>query len=170
MRVGLTGTPGVGKTTLAGLLDKRGWRVVDVKEWAHAEGCVVGFDEEMGTDVVDVTTLRARVPPDDGTDVVYESHLSHYLGLDEVWVLRCDPDVLRVRLEARGYSPDKVRENLEAEAIDLILSEALEEGGRVVQRDATHRSPQELLSSLLATRGGSGHDLERVDWSDRLPV
>ena len=35
-------------------------------------------------------------------------------------VLRSRPSVLRSRLEARGWHSEKVRENVEAEAIDVI--------------------------------------------------
>src|SRR5687768_11774836 len=99
VRVALTGTPGVGKTTLAALAAKAGWRVVDVKAWARAEGCVVGHDAVDAADVIDVRRLAKRVPRDDGSKVLYEGHLSHLLGLDLAWVVRCDPGVLRGRLE-----------------------------------------------------------------------
>ncbi|MGB0653340.1 MAG: hypothetical protein ACPGQL_09090, partial [Thermoplasmatota archaeon] len=104
--------------------------------------------------------------------------LAHLLDVDEAWVLRCDPRVLRGRLEARGYPPGKVTENLEAEALDLILMEALDSDARVVQVDVTERSPADAVEALLAastfraTAGGeplADHAIEHVDWSDQLP-
>lgn len=172
VRVALTGTPGVGKTSLARAAAARGWRVVDVTAWARAAGCVAGRDEEDDADAVDVEALARLVPADDGSRVLYEGHLSHWLPLDEAWVLRCDPDVLRGRLEARGYRPAKVAENLEAEALDLILQEALDAFPRVVQRDGTRRTPEELCKAFAdaGRAAAKGHDLEPVDWSDRLPI
>lgn len=170
VRVALTGTPGVGKTTLARLAAAQGWRVVDVKAWAKAEGCVVARDAADAADVIDVTRLAKKVPQDDGTQVLYEGHLSHLLGVDEAWVVRCDPQVLRGRLEARRYKAAKVRENLEAEALDLILQEALDGVPRVLQRDGTRRSPEALLTSFLKPTRSRGHDLDPVDWSDQLPI
>lgn len=173
VRIALTGTPGVGKTTLARAAQERyGWRVVDVKAFAHEAGCVTGRIGRGAdaADEVDTARLARRVPPDDGTTTLYEGHLSHHLGLDVAWVVRCDPEVLRGRLAARGYSPAKVRENLEAEAIDLILQEALDATPRVVQRDGTRRTPEALLQAFAenGTAALKGHDLEPVDWSDRL--
>lgn len=173
VRIALTGTPGTGKTTVAARAAERfGWRTVDVKAWAAQEGCIVGHDEADGSDVLDVEALAEAMPADEGAVVLYEGHLSHLLGVDVAWVLRCDPHVLRPRLEARGYGADKVRENLEAEALDVILQEALDEVSAVVQRDGTRRSPDEMLSAFVDERGEplKTTDLEPVDWSHRLPL
>lgn len=172
VRVALTGTPGVGKTALAAEAARAGWTVVDVKAWAQAEGCVAGYDEADQAMVIDVERLAERMPPPGRGRILFEGHLSHLLPVELAWVVRCDPDVLRPRLVARGYPPAKVHENLEAEALDIILSEALESCPRVVQRDGTRRSPAALCKAFAeAGLGGpKADDLEAVDWSDRLPI
>ncbi len=172
VRVALTGTPGVGKTSLAKVAAANGWRVVDVKAWAKEAGCVAGYDEEDEAVAIDVEALAAKVPADDGSKVLYEGHLSHLLGLDECWVVRCDPRLLRGRLESRGYKPAKVEENLEAEALDVILQEALDQDCFVLQRDGTRRSPEALFTSFAdrSRAGLKGDDLEPVDWTDQLPL
>ncbi len=172
MRVALTGTPGVGKTTLAAVAAASGWRLVDVKAWARKAGAVVGHDAHDEADVIDVDKLSRLVPADDGTRVVYEGHLSHLLALDVVWLVRCDPKVLGTRLAARGYARAKIVENLEAEALDIVLQEALDQELRVIQRDGTRRSPVALFKAFAdATLDSSkGNDLEPVDWSDQLPI
>ncbi|MEK6976035.1 MAG: adenylate kinase family protein [Candidatus Thermoplasmatota archaeon] len=171
VRIALTGTPGVGKTSLAKVAAEHGWRVVDVKAWARAEGCIAGHDAEDEADAIDVEALAERVPADDGSNVLYEGHLSHFLDLDEAWVVRCDPAVLRGRLVARGYRPAKVVENLEAEALDIILQEALDVVPRVIQRDGTRRRPEALFAAFADSprAAAKGHDLEPVDWSSQLP-
>lgn len=165
MRTAITGTPGAGKTTLAALLEAQGERVLQLATWARRHGAVNGRDEADDADVIDMDILeRAPLPP----DCFVDGHLAHLLPVDEVWLLRCDPAVLRPRLEARGYSPSKVQENWEAEAMDLLLQEALATGARVVQRDATRRSAEELLAEFRRVAAARGHDLEPVDWSQRL--
>jgi adenylate kinase len=171
VRIALTGTPGVGKTTLAAVAARHGWRVVDVKAWAGSEGCVAGWDAEDQAEVIDVARLSRRVPADDGSQVLYEGHLSHLLPLDGAWVVRLDPEALRDRLERRGYPPAKVRENVEAEAVDLILQEALDRHPRrLVQRDGTHRTPEALYDAFAAAgvEGLERPDIEAVQWLERL--
>jgi adenylate kinase len=171
MRIALTGTPGCGKTTLGALAAQRfGWRVVPLGAWAKEEGCVVAHDEEDGADVVDVRRLARRVPADDGSVVLYDGHLSHLLPLDGAWVLRCHPEELGRRLGSRGYPAGKVRENQEAEALDIILQEALQHQPFVRQRDATKRSPDALLAAFVAEPNviSNATDLEGVDWSNWL--
>jgi adenylate kinase len=170
VRVALTGTPGVGKTTLAAVAARHGWTVVDVKAWAREQGCVVAYDEEDQAEVIDVKKLGRRMPK--GDRVLLEGHLSHLLPVDVAWVVRCDPHVLRPRLVARGYKTAKVVENLEAEALDIVLSEALDHAPRVLQRDGTRRTPEQLYKAFAEATPGSAKDddLEPVDWSERLPI
>ena len=169
MRIAITGTPGVGKSALAAQAEAQGHTVVAVGAWAREIGAVAGRDDADDADVLDLDILAAHVT-DTPADCFFDGHLSHLLPLDAAWVIRCDPLVLRQRLAARGYAAAKVDENVEAEAIDLILQEALAHQARVVQRDGTQRSPQELWSAFAGTglRRLKGTDLEPVDWSDRL--
>lgn len=170
-RIALTGTPGVGKTTVGMLAAREGWRVVDVRGWAEEVGAIAGYDAKDQAVAIDVKKLARKLPKDDGLSVLYEGHLSHLLPMDGAWVIRCDPRVLRPRLVARGYSPSKVRENLEAEALDVILQEALPLR-RVVQRDGTRRTPEQLFKAFAEVEVDSlkAPDLEPVDWSDQLPL
>lgn len=176
MRIAVTGTPGVGKSTLAHLAAQRfGWDLADVHGLAEVHGLVVERDEDADADVVDTDRLAdilealARDRDPEHVEVL-DGHLSHLLPVDLVWVVRCDPRVLEGRLRDRGYGEEKVRENLEAEAMDLILQEALGGDAPVVQRDGTRRSPGDLLSAFVDAEGNpfKRTDLEPVDWSDWL--
>lgn len=176
MRVAVTGTPGVGKSTLARLAaDRFGWELAEVHGLAEAHGLVVDRDEDDDADVIDTEALAhvlealAHDRDPNGVEVL-DGHLSHLLPVDVVWVVRCDPTVLEGRLRGRGYGAGKVRENLEAEAMDIILQEALAGDAPVVQRDGTRRSPDELLSAFVDPEGNpfKTRDLEPVDWSDWL--
>ncbi len=162
-RIAITGTPGCGKTTLAALLRARGREVTTVEAIARAHGAVLGRDEVDDADIVDIDALADLVL---ASETVVDGHLSHLLDVECIWVIRCDPDMLRQRMADRGYHAEKIQENWEAECMDLILQEALETGRRVVQRDGTRRSPEELL--LEFETSAPGHDIEPVDWTDRL--
>ena len=127
----LTGTPGTGKTAIAGELARLGWECLCLRSLIEAEGLGTDHDQERDTTNVEVEALaRAAavwLARKRGLRVVIEGHLAHELGLAVlVVVLRCDPFELARRLEGRQYPPAKVRENCEAEALDVILVESLE--------------------------------------------
>ncbi len=140
MRTALTGTPGTGKTTVAKLLP---YRVVDINALVKG-GLNLGLDPKRGCLDADMTALEEKLSEMDTDEVsILEGHFSHLLA-DEAVVLRLHPEELRKRLEARGYSAEKVRENLEAECLDLVLIEAVESCSRVSEIDTTDKSPEEV--------------------------
>ena len=166
MLVAVTGTPGTGKTSSCDVLARRGYAVVDLDEAARKGGFVVGRDEARGTDEVDVDALREslRVP---AKIAFLRSHYAHEMDVDLAVVLRCSPAVLRARLEARGWLPPKVQENVEAEAIDLITQEAVDRLPIVYEVDTTAATPEGTADAILALLQGhtAGHEPGSVDWS-----
>jgi len=171
----LSGTPGVGKTTVAKLLRKRGLGVWDGRKLAKEARAYVGRDRERRTRIVDVLRvarfLRDNAPS--APPVVIDSHWSHEVpGVNAVIVLRLRPRELRGRLVKRRWPPAKVAENVEAEGIGIILSEAAKRlsPARVAELDATGLTAPEIVDRLLpfiqtydATK--SGLTVGRVDWS-----
>ncbi len=167
----LTGVPGTGKTTVADLLDER-FTVVQARELADSVGAVEGRDEARGVDVVDHERLQvgAREALPDGR-VLVEGVLAHHCDPDGVVLLRCDPDVLRERLEARGWPPGKVDENVMAETLDAIAAEVETEPAWEI--DTTARDPAEVAAIVEALADGEpapeGADpIGTADWTDRL--
>jgi adenylate kinase len=121
MMIGITGTPGTGKTSIAAELERRGHRVVRLTETVRPY--IIEEDHCRETLVVDVDRWVEEFEPVDG---IVEGHLAHLLPCDRVVVLRCRPDVLAARLRPRNYPDAKIAENVEAEALDVILIETLE--------------------------------------------
>ena len=120
-RLALTGTPGTGKTTIAALLTKAGFVVVTIEELAKIAEAVGDIDPADNAHPVDLDILcdsldelwkPAPIEPE-----IIDGHLSHHLPADAVVVLRCDPEILRGRLENRGYSTEKTEGNIEWELL-----------------------------------------------------
>lgn len=153
MRVAVTGTPGTGKTTAVERLDTD-LDVVHLNELVREAGLAEGEDPERGSLIADIEALRKRL--DGREDVLVESHLAHHIEADRVVVLRCHPRHLRDRLIDRGESDAKASENAEAEALDVILSEAVDAYGldSVYEIDTTECDPDAVAAAIEAVIAG----------------
>ena len=169
MLVAVTGTPGTGKSTACDVLARRGYTVVDLDEVARSGGFIVGHDRKRGTDEVDVDALRdhLQIP---AKIAFLRSHYSHRMNVNIAVILRCRPSVLRRRLEARGWAPEKVRENVEAEAIDVILQEAVARLPFVYEIETTELAPDRTADGILAVLQGKtqGREPGSIDWSHEV--
>jgi adenylate kinase len=161
MKIAVTGTPGVGKTTVAqSLAEELGYEYFDATERVN-EGASSGYDEDRGVPVADIDSLDDEVPE----DTVIDGHISHRLSPDYVVVLRCAPDVLRRRLEERGWPEEKTEENVNSEALDIVLAEALESDAPVFEYDTTDATPDETARRLLRAIEEREERHGVVDWS-----
>ena len=172
-RVFVTGSPGVGKSTVARELGaKYGVPVVDIARVAVERGCVVRYVDELETYEVDVPSLERELEELllGMRSFVVEGHLVEavpsYL-VDLVVVLRLHPRLLEERLVAKGQPPEKVRENVLSEILDVCLASSVERFGesRVHEVDTTGRSVEEVVEEIsrvvegvIKPRHGS------VDW------
>lgn len=161
MRVAVTGTPGVGKTTVARrLADQRGAEYVDVTEQVRG-GASAGYDEKRKAPIADIDALREKMPE----DAVLDGHLSHRLDSDYVVLLRCAPDVLRSRLEEREWHEEKIEENVKAEALDVTAAEAFSVDAPVFESDTTDATVDETVKRVAQAVEDRETRTGVVDWS-----
>jgi len=157
MKIGITGTPGTGKTTVAEALNQE---IIDMKEFARERD----LGEETDLFEIDVSAVNSELPP----EYWVEGHLAHKLDLDYCIVLRTRPDVLKERLEARDYSKEKIDENIEAEAMDLILSEASQNNSPIYEIDTTEKSVEEVIEEIEDAVENRREKLLSIDWTEYL--
>lgn len=131
----VTGTPGVGKTTFSGMLaerfgllhvpisrliaDKHLWHEKDEKR-----DCTI-YDEQLLDD-----EIQKILDENPNGGIIFDFHATDIVPkevIDYVIVLRCTSDILYKRLQERGYSPEKITENVDAEIFRVILDEVIED-------------------------------------------
>ena len=159
MIIAISGTPGTGKTIVCNRLrdgvakhkvtDK--YHIIDLNELIISEHLYDGTDDKRDSLIVDMGRLRDAVRSVVGADVdlegkcvtIIEGHLSHLMA-DCAIVLRCAPEQLKQRLLDKGFNEHKIQENLEAECLDVILIEAVEQSKLVYEINTTHKTVEQV--------------------------
>lgn len=173
MIVSLTGTPGVGKSSVAKILKKR-YNVIDLVELAMEKGFLLGYDESRGSYIIDIDRLKDNLRREIKGEKVYilDGHISHLVEFsDMVIVLRCRPDLLRERLTRKGWKEEKIKENVDAEILDVILVEAVDIHGtrNVLEIDTSDKSIEQIAETVEGLiEGRIDQEIYRVgniDWT-----
>ncbi|MEM3395713.1 MAG: adenylate kinase family protein [Thermoplasmata archaeon] len=169
--IALTGTPGTGKTAVAKELRKRGLKIVDIRSFARYCGALGAYIKGEDTFELDIELLGKEIELECRKmemNVVIEGHLAHLIScVTQIVVLRCAPTVLYSRLKRKKWRVKKIWENVEAEAIDLILIEALESGKPVSEIDTTFTKPDEVADKIMEMVRGRGKcPPGKINWSE----
>ena len=167
MLVAISGTPGTGKTAVCEKLRGDGYSVVDLNKLAYDSNSVLGVDPERDVDIVDTDALNKKVEELKNELVFLDGHFSHLMSVDVAIVLRCNPDELKKRLEAKRWKESKIRENVEAEAVDAITVESLESDAKTWEIDTTDRTADQTTEDVLRIVNGETEEFRvgQIDWS-----
>ncbi len=169
--ISITGTPGTGKTSVARELRARGQDVLDLNKYLKDKGMLDERDEERDTFCVDIDSLDSSLDEfRDGRQLFVEGHISHHVRCDMIIVIRCDPDTLSSRLEERGYSEEKIRENVQAEILDVILCEASESEVPVCELNSSADDIVTIADKIEDILEGNTDKYPpgNIDWTEEL--
>jgi adenylate kinase len=150
----ITGTPGTGKTTISKALAKEIHAdYLSLTRFVTAKGLYSAIDRERKTRIVDIErtrkSLRKLIPK--GRMIIVDTHVADSIPRErtrKVIVLRCHPKVLDSRLRKKGWSGNKVRENVLAEILDACYMIAVSYYGakKVYQLDTSSRRPEKCVA------------------------
>jgi len=159
----LTGTPGTGKTSLSKLLVKEVISLSDYYEEASES------KNESGEWIVNIDKLDLILK--NINCEIFEGNFSHKLArIEKIIILRCDPMILENRLKSRNYTKEKIKENLEAEAMGIIYSESLEYLGKenIIQIDNGNKTLKNTADIINKYINDNIKVEEEIDYSEKI--
>jgi adenylate kinase len=147
MILAITGTPGTGKTSVCKAL---GLEYLDLNRIVEEKGFYTGVDHKRGSLIADLDRLTEYVwhKRESNEVFVIEGHLAHLLEPEIAIVLRANPSVLAERLKQKGFPPQKIQENVEAETLDIILAEAVELCETVYEVDTSGENVEMIAARI----------------------
>ena len=174
IKVAITGNPGVGKHTSTKIVcEKLGdVKIIDINKIIIDNNAFLLNDDRNGKEVDIKRTLKLiRNELKKGGDLVIIGHLVPYLlepdGIDLVVVMRRSPYEIIRTFEDRGYSPEKIRENVASEILGISFYDALKTFGKnkVIEFDATGKTPQHGAEEIvLLLQNKLKREIGMVDW------
>jgi adenylate kinase len=154
----ITGTPGVGKTSVSKrLAAKVGALHIDLADLIKHERLSSSYDRRRQTLLVDTDELAKRVHQiveQSRSSVIIEGHYATSViskrEVSRVFVLRCHPQQLKQQMEKKGFKNAKLWENLSAEILDVCLRDAIKEMGleKICEIDITNKSIDETVEEI----------------------
>ncbi len=172
MSVAISGSPGTGKTTLCILLREQ-YSVLQLRDLAEQFDCLGQVDPNDDSAPIDIHTLSEKLEFESSEVTFVDGHLSHFLEVDAIVLLRCNPQFLRERLAEREYSEQKISANVEWEMVSGTWSEIheFEISVPVLEIDTTHSPVEEILQTVVQwiedkcpSRNQKEQDSSIIDW------
>lgn len=147
----ITGTPGVGKHTIARILAERlNARLVDINEVAFKHDAII--DRQDDTAIVDIEKVRSIIKGFDN-NIILVGHLAPYVvdEVEHVIVLRRSPYELESVYATRGYSKKKMKDNLASEILGIISYDCITRFGeeKVIEIDCTAKDVYDIVDEII---------------------
>ncbi|MHA1211929.1 MAG: adenylate kinase family protein [Candidatus Heimdallarchaeota archaeon] len=159
----LSGTPGTGKTSISKLLEVKGYTVLSLNEFIVQNGLYFGYDYSRESVIIDeelvLLTLRENLEKYPHL-LIIEGHTAELIPKELVrlaFVLRCNPGILRSRLQSsRDYSSQKIEENIQAEIMEecLLGLKEIHLDETIIEIDTSKTTPIEVAEKIDLTIKG----------------
>ena len=168
MNLIITGNPGVGKHTIANLLQEKNgsYQILDISKFAIENGLGEKVEGGIEVDTIKLTNEIKKVVLE---ETLIVGHLAPYIFdesmIDLVIVLRKNPYDLVDIYKERKYQDSKIKENLGSEILGVIANDALKSFGKeeTFEVNTTEKTPEMVLNQVNEIiKNKKGGDI--VDW------
>ncbi|XP_045459735.1 adenylate kinase isoenzyme 6 homolog [Melitaea cinxia] len=149
----ITGTPGVGKSTISRLLSERTkfvWR--EVSKLAEEHNCLDEYDPEYQCPYLNedkLLDIMEGMMASGGNIVDYHGcEFFPERWFDAVFVIRTNNTALYDRLSARGYTGKKLEDNIQCEIFETLLEEAQSSYKPEIVQELQNNTEDQLHSNV----------------------
>lgn len=170
--IAISGTPGTGKSAVGAVVSgSLGIELVELSDLVVEKRLYIGYDDKRLSFIIDEPKLRKylrRLVAELGSLLVV-GHYSEIVDddvLGKIVVLRINPVELADRLKKRGWPPEKVLENVEAELIGVCTGNALLEHPpeKVCEVDVSGKNIEEVSEEVIEIITGIRPCRVYIDW------
>jgi len=178
MLVAITGTPGVGKSSVSDLLKNYSYNILDIFSIAIEKDFVIEEDKKRDSKILDINKINKFLKKNyDTKDIIFvDSHLSHMFScVDYVIILRCNPKILKKRLLTKGWIEEKINENIESEILDIILCETIDKHQKenIFEIDTSNKSLKAVVRCIREIikndfKPMKKYNIGMIDWSEEI--
>lgn len=185
MIIVISGTPGTGKTSVSNMIaELYNGKVLSLNEPEVFEEFNIHFDIKRDTYVVDtdkllthIITLIEEYKNDEPEYLIIEGHFSDIIPenyIDYAIILRCDPYMLRSRLENRGYKNDKILENVQAEILGNCANYFIQKNLKIPIYELntsilTIESVVDIIiTNIIKDENAENYLIGKIDWLEKL--
>jgi adenylate kinase len=175
----VTGTPGVGKTTISQkLANKLDANYLSIANLVKGEQLISGVDKIRKTLVADTKKVSERVQEilrSSVGNIIIDGHYAIDVvpkkEVNTFFVLRREPAELKDVLENRGFGGKKLWENLAAEILDVCLLDALSvcHADKVCEIDVSGKTVEEIVEEMVSVlKEKKACQAGIIDWLGKL--
>lgn len=166
----VSGTPGVGKSTLCKELEKFNFVHLDVGKLVKDKKLYSRYDRRTDSFIISMKKMKKfvkeiikKTKTNIAVDWIHSYELASLVqkSTKKVIVLRCEPLVL-YRRTLKKYGFEKTRENVLSEFLNQISHEAHEMlKGNVIEIDTTNMNPEKIALYIIKDKLKPG---KKIDW------
>ncbi len=150
------GTPGVGKTTLAKQLSNELQVMhVELTDLVENTGYFIGYDVFRDAMIIEEDEIMHYLESlaKSGRSFCY-SGVELFLDptcVNFIFILHCNGQELRKRLRSRGYDPQKIEENVQAENLGIVEGWIRDyyPSNKIFSVDTTFKTPRETFLEAM---------------------
>ncbi|MHA1488582.1 MAG: adenylate kinase family protein [Promethearchaeota archaeon] len=181
----VSGTPGTGKTSVSMKISKKiGSKVISLNELVVQKKFTLKYDNKRNTYVIDLKRLNKYILEklhelkQENEDVlIIEGHFAdiiHDKYIDYAIVLRCDPNELYHRLKKRGYTTEKIKENVQSEILGSCINffNQKQLKNMLIEIDTTDKSIEtvaNIIINIFTERESlDKYKVGKVDWLEKI--